>query len=240
VLGAAHMTVVAPEVSREDRFKPEMPQIPGVNESASAPLTRWKFDARFVSVAAAIVGVIAMCAAGWWVLSTISARPRRTTEGLSSASAPSGLPEPDFSGSAARGPSVAATVDELAKPWAAKTFTFTDPVTHAAIPAMIMRLPVAANHSDAYWAFSLDVPYESCQLEYVTNLGRLASVYSFRGQHPMLVGTCNGTVYDPLRIGTAPTGAWVRGEVVRGSGIRPPISIEVHVQGRSIVASRIE
>ena len=234
------MNTLNPTVSHDDRFKPEMPQIPGVNNPGKRRLIQWKFDIRFTSVGAAIIGVIAMCAAGWWGLLHISAHHGRVAEVSQLASPDIGPPNQVFSSTTVRSTSIAATVEELAKPWAAKTFTFSDPVTHSAIPAMIVRLPATANHTDAYWAFSLDVPYESCQLEYVTNLSRLAADYSFHAQHPMLVSACNGTVYDPLRIGTAPTGAWVRGEVVRGSGIRPPISIDVHVQGRSIIATRIE
>jgi hypothetical protein len=56
----------------------------------------------------------------------------------------------------------------------------------------------------------------------------------------MVASSCDGTVYDPLQMGTTPDGAWARGEVIKGMGIRPPISIEVRVQGRSIVADRIE
>ena len=179
----------------------------------------------------------------WWILNRTSQHAPRAS---AAANAPAGVGAhvPGLSHAApntlGRAPAIAATVDELAKPWSSKAFTFADPVTHAAIPAMIIRLPGAGKSSSMYWAFSLNVPYESCQLQFVTDAKELAAAYLYPARHPMLAASCNGTVYDPLKLGTAPTGAWVRGEVVHGTGIRPPLSIEVRVQGRSIIATRME
>ena len=56
----------------------------------------------------------------------------------------------------------------------------------------------------------------------------------------MVVNPCDSTVYDPLKVGAIGGNTWVRGEIVQGSGLRPPISIEVRVIGRSVVADSIE
>ena len=37
-----------------------------------------------------------------------------------------------------------------------------------------------------------------------------------------------------------PSGAWARGEMTQGPGIRPPTAIRVQVSGSSVVADRIE
>jgi hypothetical protein len=56
----------------------------------------------------------------------------------------------------------------------------------------------------------------------------------------MVVSPCDGTVYDPLKVGPLGGDTWARGEIVQGSSLRPPISIDVKVRGRSIVADSIE
>jgi hypothetical protein len=56
----------------------------------------------------------------------------------------------------------------------------------------------------------------------------------------MVVNPCDATVYDPLKVGALGGNTWVRGAIVQGSGLRPPISIDVKVIGRSIFADSIE
>ena len=136
----------------------------------------------------------------------------------------------------------AAALSELAKPWASKEFTFVDPLTHDSVPAMVIHLAGAApNSSSSYWAFSLVAPYQTCHLVYVTDLSELVTRFGYDGgTHPMIASPCDGTIYDPLKMGTIASGAWVRGEIVQGAGIRPPISIEVKVEGSDLIADRIE
>jgi len=231
--------------SQPDRFKPEMPRIPGVNDSAPSRAARQSV-VRLATVAAALSLAGAL---GWWVVH--SSRNKANSPASSEASAADTFPAvAPLSGAAAASASSAgslaaartvARAEELAKPWSAKKFTFFNPLTHESVPAMIVRLPgVAGNRSEAYWAFSLNAPYESCQLEYVTDLGQLASRYGYRASHPMLLAACSGILYDPLRVGTSPLGDWVRGEIVQGVGIRPPLAIEIQVQGNSIIATRME
>jgi hypothetical protein len=130
---------------------------------------------------------------------------------------------------------VAATVEELSKPWAAKKFTFVKPVTQENIPAMVIRLP-----SGGLWAFSLQGPFGRCELEFVTDLATLATKYRYNASHPMVVNPCDSTVYDPMKIGALGGNTWVRGEIVQGNGLRPPISIDVKESGKSVIADSIE
>ncbi len=223
-------------------FKPEMPQIPGVNDPGVP--TKWKANAHALIVAGLVVFVgLFVVLVGGWALRLFHSHSESASAPIGDAVTvdPANIPARQFPPAVTRGGGAAATLNDLAKPWAAKEFTFVNPITHAEVPAMIVRLPgTPAGRSDAYWAFSLDAPYETCQLEYITDLNKLDSRYHYRASHPMVASSCDGTVYDPLQMGATPDGAWARGEVIKGMGIRPPISIEVRVQGRSIVADRIE
>jgi hypothetical protein len=222
-------------------FKPEMPQIPGVNDPAVT--TKWKANAHALIVAGLVVFVgLFVVLVGGWALRLFHSHRESASAPIEAAMVdPANIPARQFPPAVTHGGGAAATLNDLEKPWASKGFTFVNPSTHADVPAMIVRLPgTTAGRSDAYWAFSLDAPYETCQLEYITDLNKLDSRYHYRASHPMVASSCDGTVYDPLQMGSTPDGAWARGGVIKGMGIRPPISIEVRVQGRSIVADRIE
>lgn len=242
-----------------ERFHPAMPRIPGVsdraqpppaqphdglaeNDVAAPPVSGWNGRLLIMAVlAAGFFGVL-----GWW---TVHAK-RAPAKASDTAAVVASDPLPDFAEDpvsavptqdTAAGLTTAASLAELAKPWSFKKFVFTDPQTHEPVPAMVVRLPGSNPASkDAYWAFSLNAPYKTCQLDYLENPADVASRYAYRASHPMVVAPCDGTLYDPLRVGTTPTGAWVRGDIAQGPGIRPPISIEVRVQGSRIVADRIE
>jgi hypothetical protein len=99
---------------------------------------------------------------------------------------------------------------------------------------MVVKLP-----HGAYWGFSLREPFGKCDLEYVTNLETLRQEYQFDADHPMLVSPCDQTVYDLLRYGFSSAGL-VRGDIVQGSGIRPPMAIEIRQHGNEVVAVRME
>ena len=220
-----------------NRFKAEMPSIPGVGGASQTPALLGK-NAFFL--AALVVALSMIGGTAWWALRSMGHRAQ------SAAAVADPLPAapPAFSPLAAphpSGPVEAATLHELAKPWAAKEFAFVDPATGSTIPAMVVHLSGgAANASASYWAFSLNAPLASCQLEYISDLSQLVARFSYHGAHPMVVSACDGTVFDPLKMGTIASGAWVRGEIVQGAGIRPPISIEVKVQGDRLIADRIE
>ncbi len=132
------------------------------------------------------------------------------------------------------GPSVAATAEELSKPWSAKKFNFVKPITRENINAMVIRLP-----SGELWAFSLQDPFGKCELEFVPDLATLASMYHFNASHPMVVNPCDSTIYDPLKLGALGGNTWVRGQIVQGSSLRPPISIEVELRAASRLLRRV-
>ena len=222
-----------------DRFHPEMPQIPGVTDARppSPEKSNTANNQRLIQIlGAAAVAVAIVIAIFWWIKSA----PRKAgdSSGAEDATGVSPAPElPPFAAvsPAQAGPAVVATLGELSKPWSAKKFIFMKPFTYEKVDAMVMRLP-----GGALWAFALQEPYGRCELEFVTDAGQLAAKYGYRATHPMVVNPCNSTVYDPLKVGPLGESTWARGEVVQGSGLRPPLSIDVVVSGRSIIADRME
>jgi len=233
------------QLIKPERFKPAQPHIPGVPESAPEELpedSTWasptakapvSIPAKWVAGAGAAVMILVLGAIVWWDHSRTSAVPPATgqpadllTRSLPPArSAEAGLPV---------GPGPVATTEELAKPWSARKFNFKDQLTGELTPAMAVHLP-----GGAYWAFTLNTPFGTCQLEYVTDLGKLERNYGYKSDHPMVGDPCSRAVYDLSRYGAGPNGL-VRGEIVQGAGVRPPVAIEVRVEGHSIVAVRTE
>ena len=228
-----------PVENKFDPFRPEMPQIPGVGPDSRQ--TRPSFsgiDNQLLLQIGGIAAVVVLVGAliFWWSKS----KSRGTGESASSDTdvTEQSAPTPSLPYSVATiddGPTLAATVDELSKPWAAKKFTFVKPITQENIDAMVIRLP-----GGGLWAFSLQGPYGRCELEFVTDLATIASKYRYNAGHPMVVDPCENTVYDPLKVAALGGNTWVRGEIVQGSSLRPPISIDVKVRGKSIVADSIE
>jgi hypothetical protein len=227
-----------PAENRFDPFRPEMPQIPGVSQGSRQAKRGFSgLDTQRLLQIGGIVAAMVMIGAVvfWWVKSKSRGVANQASDAEVADQESPTPPLPNAIAPAHDGPTVAATVDELSKPWTAKKFTFVKPVTQEKIDAMVIRLP-----SGGLWAFSLQGPYGRCELEFVTNLASLASTYGYNSSHPMVVNPCDRTLYDPLKVGALGGNTWVRGEIVQGSGLRPPISIDVKVSGRSIVADSIE
>ncbi len=228
-----------PAAEKSDKFHAAMPQIPGVGNVLPAPSGTGSGaeSRRLVLIGGMIAALLVIgIAIVWWM----TRRPRTTADSSPSDAAvtESPVPEPpppSPTSPAEEGTNVAATTEELSKPWDAKKFTFAKPYTGERVPAMVVRLP-----SGDLWAFSLQEPYGKCELDFETDLGRLSTEYGYRAGHPMVVNPCNRTVYDPLKVGSLGGNVWVRGEIVHGGGLRPPISIDVQVSGHSIIADRIE
>jgi hypothetical protein len=228
-----------PAENKFDPFRPDMPTIPGVGPGArQGGSSLGGLDTQRLlqigGIAAAVVLIVAVLF--WWVKN--KSRGEANSSSSNADSTEQAVPTPPLSNpipAVHEGPTLAATMDELSKPWAAKKFTFVNPLTLENIPAMVIRLP-----GGEYWAFSLQGPFGRCELEFVTDLGRLASKFRFNASHPMVVNPCDGTVYDPLKVGALGGNTWVRGAIVQGSGLRPPISIDVKAIGRSIFADSIE
>jgi hypothetical protein len=229
-----------PEQNKFNPFQPEMPRIPGVTDGSRhvKPELENASNKRLSQIAAiAAVVLLISSVIFWWSRSKSrgstdnSVDPEIAEQSASPPAANFSNPIPPVG----EGPTVAATVEELSKPWAAKQFNFVKPITHENIDAMVMRLP-----GGELWAFSLQAPYGTCKLEYVTDLAALASTYRFRAAHPMVVNPCDSTVFDPLKVGTLDGNTWARGQIVQGGSLRPPFAIDVKTSGHSIIAENIE
>ncbi|MFZ0638828.1 MAG: hypothetical protein WA020_08495 [Candidatus Acidiferrales bacterium] len=129
-------------------------------------------------------------------------------------------------------PGTIATTSEMNEPWSTKKFLYRNPGGET-FPALLVHLP-----GNSYWAISLRAPYGTCDLEFVS-IEKLRSDYNLAARHPMIGDPCTRTVYDLMRYGSGPNGLG-RGAVVAGVGVRPPLAIEVQVEGGEIIASRSE
>ena len=132
------------------------------------------------------------------------------------------------------GPGPIAATAELTKTWSFKRFVFRAPQTADNIPAVVVKLP-----NNIYWGLSLREPFGTCQMEYVTDTAKLASVYHFDSDHPMIADPCSHAVFDltkfgpaPRRIGPRPDREWRRGT--------SPVAIEMTVKGKDVIAVRVE
>lgn len=239
-----------PDEKKIDPFKPQQPVIPGVtpraeaaqlepgpapeppdaappSQNASQPRTK------LIAVAAAVVLVLMVGLILYGRSASHKPAPVSADTGVPQPSAP---PAPKAAPSEPVGPGVIGTVSEFSKPWSAKRFQYHNFVTGQLEPAMVVRMP----HGE-YWGFSLIEPFGNCQLEFVTDLNKLKSDYGYRADHPMVGDPCNHTVYDLLRYGPgASSEDLVRGVIVQGNGIRPPMAVEIKVQGENVVAGRSE
>ena len=232
-----------PQPAANDRFKAEMPKIPGVGGGAgrgSGPgAGPWL-----------VVGGLAAVLIAVFIGGKVLSKSRRV-ESLAGAVAQSAaqidvpptstvpdLPVPV----ATESDPVVAQVGELAKPWDSRQFSFRDRATGGNVPALLIRLPGGgAAQPRGYWALAMKAAYGSCQLEYVQDIARLRDEYGFRSaSHPMIGNPCSRTVYDPLKYGSIGGNVLARGAVMQGSDLRPPLGIEVKVRGKEILAVQME
>jgi hypothetical protein len=228
-----------PDQSTPERFKPEMPEIPGV----SAQATRRAGGNPAIRLVGGLLAVLLVVILG----ARLALRPKHVE--LPPAQPPPQIevppPAPDPSAAIPRAteanPGIA-SVTEMAKPWSSKDFFFRNRLSGENIPSLLVRLPAAsAAQPDGYWAFAMNSPYGNCQLEYVTDLEKLRNDYGFRtAKHPMVGNPCSHTVFDPLKITNLPGNVWVRGAIAQGSDLRPPLGIEVKIEGKDILAVRME
>jgi hypothetical protein len=230
-----------PQPSASNRFKAEMPQIPGVG---TAPERRAGPGGGPWLIAGGLAAVLAAVLVGGRLLSKsrhaeTPAAPTAQIEVPSEASpAIPDLPLPV----ATEGNPVIARVGELGKGWDSRQFTFRNRATNENLPALLLRLPGPSSAQAAgYWAVVMKEAYGSCQLEYVQDLAKLRTDYGYRpAGHPMLGNPCSRTVYDPLKYASLPGNVLARGAIVQGSDLRPPLGIEVTVHGKDILATRME
>jgi hypothetical protein len=220
---------------KPDPFKPAQPQIPGVPDHVSGPPDARKRSSLTAGLIAGVaIALVVGLFAGWRMRASAPKRAVAASQpAAASASASDASASPAAPAEFPTAPGPVATTDELAKPWAGKKFNFRNDLGEL-VPAMVVHLP-----GGDYWAFSLQEPYGHCEIEFVADPARLRDEYGFTANHPMITDRCTHTVYDLLRYGNSPKGL-VRGDIVVGTGPRPPLAIEVRVEGRQIVAGRME
>jgi hypothetical protein len=218
-------------------LKAEMPQIPGVvgpRKSAPNPM-------RPAIIGMVVLGIILLFTVRWLSRSK-PVEPARAEQAPQLEIPP---PPPDPASllpHATESNPVIASIADLAKPWASADFFVKNRLTGENIPATIVKLPSGSSAQPAgYWAFSRKAPYGNCQLEYIADLQRLRDEYGFaRANHPLVGNPCSRTLYDPLKTSNLPGDIWMRGGIVQGSDIRPPLGVEIQIQGKQILAIRSE
>lgn len=229
--------------NKVDPYRPAEPQVPGVAEAVRVQEQRnWRKALAVVLWGAAATAILTAA----WTLGWLSLGEGPQEEAR--AETPSAVQAPEKSREVPGAPPlpsrdgavIAASLDDLARPWDARRFLFPRPGGEV-VPALVVRLPRGASSSVAsYWAFALEEPFGRCELEYLPDPQQVQEKYGYRARHPVVADPCNGTVYDPLRYGRLPTGSVVRGEVVHGPGLRPPLTIELRLRGRQLQAVRLE
>jgi hypothetical protein len=225
--------------SPSERFKTEMPQIPGVprpgsGAGASNPAVKL------------VIGLLALLLVVFvgarWALRPKRVAPR-VVEEQPQIEVPAAAPDPNslLPHATESAPGIANTA-EMAKPWTTKDFFIRNGLTGENIPAFLVRLPTgSASQSSGYWAFEMKAPYGNCQLEYITDVEKLKKDYGFSGaKHPMVGNPCSRSVFDPLKLSNLPGDVWVRGAIVQGSDLRPPLGVDIRIEGKNILALRAE
>ena len=224
--------------SPSSRFKAEMPNIPGVG---SAPV-RHRNPLLPLIVGVAVLGVFVIVGMRFFSHPARVAGPPHD-EPAAQIEVPPPPPDPNSLLPHVNENNPAITeVATLAQPWSSQDFFIRSTITGESLPATVVRLPGgSASAASAYWAFSRKAAYGNCQLEYITDLDRLLKEYQYhRPTHPLVGNPCSHTLYDPLRTVNLPGNVWIRGAIVQGADIRPPLAIEVKVQGKELLAVRTE
>ncbi len=235
-----------------DPFKPQQPHIPGVPEGvkaanppappkvvkppvkpAGAPKKEKETEHMPVLWVALIVAACLVCVGfAWWGHHATPKEEVLTPEVEIPAPAAEENPKP--AERLPEGPGTVATTMQLEKVWSSQRFIFRNPISAEQVPAMVVHLP-----GGIYWGFSMREPFGTCELEYVTDLNKLAQDYHYRADHPMVGDPCNHAVFDLMKYGSGPNGL-VRGEIVQGAAVRPPLAIEMRTKGAEVIAVRIE
>ena len=176
-----------------------------------------------------------------WALHPGQAEPSAADQPQSEVPAPAPDPSTPLPHASDASPGIA-NIEEMAKPWSSKPFFIRNKLTGESILAMLIRLPTGSrSEASGYWAFSVNAPYGACRLELVTDLAKLKTDYGFlAAKHPMVGNPCSRTLFDPLKMTNLPGNFFVRGGIVEGSDLRPPLGVEIQVRGKDILAIRTE
>ena len=232
-------TKLMPDQPPSERFKSEMPAIPGV----AGPGARGPGGNPAAKLVIGLLAVLLVVFLGArWALRPKHADPPKADH-QPQIEVPSPAPDPStlLPHATDLNPGIADTT-EMAKPWSSKEFYIRNGLTGENIPALLVRLPAGSpTQVNGYWAFAQKSPFGNCQLEYITDLAKLKSEYGFKSaKHPMVGNPCSRTVFDPLRMATIPGNFLVRGAIAQGSDLRPPLAVELKIRGKDILAIRTE
>jgi hypothetical protein len=224
-----------------DRFKSEMPQIPGVSGPSSRSGAASNPAVKLVLVLLAVLLVVFLGARLAFRAKHVAPQ---SVDQQPQIDVPAPAPDPNslLPHATDAEPGIA-DATEMAKPWSSKEFFIRNRLSGENIPALLVRLPAGSpSQASGYWAFEQKSPYGNCKLEFLTDLDKLKKDYGFRDpKHPMVGNPCSRTVFDPLKTTNLPgSGAWVRGSIVQGSDLRPPLAVELKVEGKKILAVRTE
>src|SRR5580704_11492965 len=224
-----------------ERFKADMPNIPGVAAGGASPQGMAANPTWRLVGGLAIVLFVCLFGARWLLRSKHAEAPPAALPPQIEVPAPAVDPTASMPRATAAAPEIA-TVAEMSKPWTSKSFFFVNHLTGESVPAILIRLSSgSASQVNGYWALETNVPFGNCKLEYITDLDRLINDYDFRSpKHPMVGNPCSRSVFDPLKMTEIPGNFWVRGSLVQGSDVRPPLGIELKIQGKGILAVRME
>jgi len=229
-----------PEPRQTDRFKAEMPQIPGVGGTAAKTGGSQRGTLLIAGGLAAVLVAALVGGRLAWKTRRADPAPAPAPQIEIPVDAPATTPDLPLPVATESSP-VVAQIGELAKPWDSRQFIFRNGATGENVPALLIRLPGAAAQAAGYWAFGLKEAYGRCQLEYVADLGKLRTDYGYRGaSHPMVGNPCSRTLYDPLKYGAIGGNVLARGAIVQGTDLRPPLGIEVKIRGKEILAVQME
>jgi len=219
-----------------ERFKADMPAVPGLSpgRQGANPAIRL------------VVGLLVVLAVVF-IAARFALRPKPAPpqppqpEPQIEVASPAPDPNASIPRATEANPGIA-TEEELAKPWSSKNFSFRNRLTGENVPSIIMRLPSgSASQPKGYWAFALISAYGNCQLEYITDIDKLKTVYGFHATtHPMVGNPCSHTLFDPTKMVSLPGDFLVRGAIAQGSDLRPPLGIELEIQDKKILAVRME
>jgi len=223
-----------PQPPANDRFKAEMPQIPGV---AGATARAGSGGGPWLVVGGVVAVLLAVLVGGRLLSKSHRAESESGTAQIDVPTAAPELPVP----AAKEGEPTIAHVGELANPWDSRLFSFRNR-SGENVSALLLRLPGGSSaQSSSYWAVAMRSAYGNCQLEYVQDLDKLKAGYGYRqARHPMVGNPCSRSLYDPLKYASLPGNVLVRGAIAQGSDLRPPLGIEVKIRGKDIIATRME
>src|SRR5260370_40796653 len=174
----------SPPPDKLERFRAEMPQIPGVHNArpgvsmdASDAKKRRLLQLGGLAAAVLLIGIVFL----WWIKrpshGATGSQPSVTAAEESAPSSAAAISDPVVPD----GPIQAATAEELAKPWSAKQFTFVKPFTHEKLDAMVILLPAGR-----LWAFALRERYVRSDLEFGTDVCHLSEQNGYLALDPMI------------------------------------------------------